>query len=96
MRKKALKNPSVIVTTSGMLQGGPVHFYLPHIYNDENSKLFLTGYQVDETPGRKLLDTGKISIDGIIVQPKMRFERFDFSRNPGKRADIARHYAKPN
>ena len=85
MRKKALKTPSVIVTTSGMLQGGPVHFYLPNIYNDENSKLFLTGYQVDETPGRILLDTGKISIDGIIVHPKMRYERFDFSGHAGQR-----------
>ena len=92
MRKKALKTPSVIVTTSGMLQGGPVHFYLPNIYNDENSKLFLTGFQVDETPGRILLDTGKISIDGIVVQPKMRYERFDFSSHAGQKEllDMAR------
>jgi len=40
MRKAALKKPSIIITTSGMLQGGPVHFYLQDLYNDPNSKLF--------------------------------------------------------
>ncbi|MBU0661961.1 MAG: MBL fold metallo-hydrolase [Candidatus Diapherotrites archaeon] len=79
MRKKALSKPSVIVCTSGMLQGGPVHAYLPEIYKDKNSRLMLTGYQVTGTPGRTLLETGKINLDGINVEPKMHVEKYDFS-----------------
>ncbi|MFH1224683.1 MAG: MBL fold metallo-hydrolase [Candidatus Diapherotrites archaeon] len=79
MRRKALAKPSVIVCTSGMLQGGPVHAYLPELYKDKNSRLMLTGYQVKGTPGRILLETGKINLDGITVEPKMHVERYDFS-----------------
>ncbi len=85
MRKNALKKPSVIITTSGMLQGGPVHFYLPELYHDKNSKLFLTGFQVDKTPGRILLDTGKINLNGIVVDLKMEYEKYDFSAHAGKK-----------
>jgi putative mRNA 3-end processing factor len=85
MRKAALKKPSVIITTSGMLQGGPVYFYLPELYNDKNSKLFLTGYQVAETPGRVLLDTGKINLNGILAELKMQYEKYDFSAHAGKK-----------
>src|SRR3989338_2371655 len=83
-RKEALKRPSIIVTTSGMLQGGPVYYYLPKLYKDPNSKLFLTGYQVDETPGRKLLETGRLAIDTKEVDVRMEVEKFDFSAHAGK------------
>ncbi|MCX8158160.1 MAG: MBL fold metallo-hydrolase [Candidatus Diapherotrites archaeon] len=85
MRKAALKKPCVIITTSGMLQGGPVQFYLRELYNDKNSKLFLTGYQVKDTPGRILLDSGKINIDGIMVEPKIGYEKYDFSAHAGRK-----------
>ena len=95
MRKAALKKPSVIVTTSGMLQGGPVYAYLPEIYKDENSKLFLTGYQVEGTPGRILLETGKINLNGIVVKPKMKVEKYDFSSHAGK-SELLKIIAKLN
>lgn len=79
MRKKALKEPCVIVTTSGMLQGGPIQYYIKKLYNDSNSKIFLTGFQVEGTPGRQLLESGKISIDGLPVDVGMKVERYDFS-----------------
>ncbi|AJF59533.1 MAG: hypothetical protein QT03_C0001G0018 [archaeon GW2011_AR10] len=84
MRKKALKEPSVVVTTSGMLQGGPIYAFLPELYKDENSKLFLTGFQVHGTPGRILLEENKINLNGIVVEPKMKVERYDFSSHAGK------------
>ena len=95
MRKAALKKPSVIVTTSGMLQGGPVYAYLPEIYKDENSKLFLTGFQVQQTPGQILMDTGKINLNGIVVKPKMKVEKYDFSSHAGK-SELLKIIAKIN
>ncbi|MEK6958183.1 MAG: MBL fold metallo-hydrolase RNA specificity domain-containing protein [archaeon] len=84
MRKHALKEPSIIVCTSGMMQGGSVYAYLPEIYNDASSKIMLTGYQVDETPGRILLETGKLNLEGINVTVKAGVERYDFSAHAGK------------
>jgi len=78
-RNKALKQPSVIVTTAGMLQGGPALNYLKHIYKDEKSNVFLTGFQVEETPGRILMETGKIDIDGKYYEVRGKVEKFDFS-----------------
>jgi len=79
MRKKALQQPSVIVTTAGMLQGGPVLNYLGRIHADENSSVLLTGYQVDGTKGRTLMETNKIEIDGRVYDVKAKVEKFDFS-----------------
>lgn len=78
-RKKALKQPSIIVTTAGMLQGGPAMNYLKTIYKDENSAVLLTGFQVEGTPGRKLMETKKIAIDSVQYEVKGRVEKFDFS-----------------
>jgi len=79
MRKKVFKEPSVVVTTAGMLNGGPVMHYIKKFYYDKKSKVFLTGFQVKNTPGRKLLEDRKIEIDGEIIETKMDVQKFDFS-----------------
>jgi putative mRNA 3-end processing factor len=84
MRKHALKEPSIIVCTSGMMQGGSVYAYLPEVYNDKSSKIMLTGYQVADTPGKILLETGKINLEGINVTVKAGVEHYDFSAHAGK------------
>jgi len=84
MRQQAIKEPCIIVTTSGMVEGGPVYEYLPKLYKDKNSKLFLTGYQVEGTGGRKLLETGKITIDGNELDVKMGVEKFEFSAHASR------------
>ncbi|HLC79388.1 MAG TPA: MBL fold metallo-hydrolase [archaeon] len=84
MRKLALKQPSIVVCTSGMMQGGSVYAYLPQVYNDKSSKIILTGFQVNETPGKILLETGKLTIDGVNVTVKAGVERYDFSAHAGR------------
>ncbi|MDD3874585.1 MAG: MBL fold metallo-hydrolase, partial [Methanosarcina sp.] len=54
-RDSFLKEPSVIVTTAGMLNGGPILYYLSRLYKDPKSKVLLTGYQVEGTNGRLAL-----------------------------------------
>ncbi|MEK6821311.1 MAG: MBL fold metallo-hydrolase, partial [archaeon] len=39
IRKQTLKEPSVIVTTAGMLEGGPIMFYLDKLHADPRSSL---------------------------------------------------------
>ncbi|VVC00296.1 Ribonuclease J [uncultured archaeon] len=94
-RKHALKEPSVIVCTSGMMQGGSVYAYLPQIYHDKASKIILSGYQVAETPGRGLLETGKLTIEGFMVDVTAGIEHFDFSAHAG-REELFRAIGKLN
>ncbi|HLC36967.1 MAG TPA: MBL fold metallo-hydrolase [archaeon] len=78
-RKKALKEGGAIVSTAGMLQGGPVYYYLPLIINDKKNKIILTGYQVEDTPGRTLMETGKLILEEEVFDVNCPYERFDFS-----------------
>ena len=88
-RKKALREADVIVTTGGMLDGGPVLYYIGEIYRDANSSIFLTGYQVVGSNGRKLLDDGTLTIDDTTIHPVCEVEKFDFSAHAGH-SDLVR------
>jgi predicted metal-dependent RNase len=50
---------SIIVTTSGMLKGGPVVYYLQRLAGNPSNKIIVVGYQADGTPGRALLEGAK-------------------------------------
>lgn len=82
MRENALKN-DVIITTSGMMDGGPVLNYVKRLREDDKSVIFLTGYQVEGTNGRSLREKGILNIDGQTVRPKMQVEFFDMSAHAG-------------
>ena len=59
-RKLALKS-EVIITSSGMMDGGPVLSYMRHLKNDPKSAVLLTGYQVEDSNSRLLVDKGPVS-----------------------------------
>ncbi len=82
MRANALKN-DVIITTSGMMDGGPVIGYVNRLKNDEKSAIFLTGYQIEDTNGRSLLENGTLELDGKVVRPQNIVEFFDMSAHSG-------------
>lgn len=82
MREHALEN-DVIITTSGMLDGGPVLSYIEQLMNDPKSAIFLTGYQVEGTNGRSLMENGTMKIAGATVKPIMKMEFFDLSAHAG-------------
>lgn len=46
--------PCVILTTSGMINGGPILSYLEHLCSDEKNSLIIIGYQASGTLGRKI------------------------------------------
>mgnify|MGYP000164863563 CR=1 FL=1 len=82
-RKNVFSEPSVIVTTAGMLNGGPALYYLKKIHEDPKSKVLLTGYQIEGTNGQRLMDEGCVEIDGEIVKVNMQVEQYDFSAHAG-------------
>ncbi|MFY1110260.1 MAG: MBL fold metallo-hydrolase [Methanosarcinaceae archaeon] len=82
-RAEILKEPSVIVTTAGMLNGGPVLYYLSKLHKDPNSKILLTGYQVEGTNGRMAVENGIIENNGTVLSLKPKLEQYDFSAHSG-------------
>ena len=78
-REEILEEPSVIVTTAGMLNGGPALFYISRLYDDEKSKILLTGYQIEGTNGDLALKQKMIKLGNKVVKLKMKIEQYDFS-----------------
>ncbi len=82
-RKEIINEPSIIVTSAGMLNGGPVLYYLGEIHDDPKSKIHLTGYQAEDTNGRKALQSGYIVDGRDTVRLSCRLELYDFSAHCG-------------
>ncbi len=62
-----------------MLHGGPAMTYVPAVRSHPTNKIAMTGYQVEGTPGRDLLETGSAEIDGRTMPVSARVEQYDFS-----------------
>ncbi len=82
-REQALRKPSVIICTAGMLQGGPAMHYLMRM-NPESLTLF-TGYNVEGTNGYNLINSNFVEYDGVKLTPKSRHAYLDFSAHAGRR-----------
>jgi putative mRNA 3-end processing factor len=82
-RRKALRSPGVIISTAGMLKGGPAAFYVSKLGKKAANAIFLVSYQIPGTPGKELLDKGICTIDGKIRKIKARYQHFDFSSHCG-------------
>ena len=96
-RSVALKEADVIITTGGMLDGGPVLFYLDALRNDPKCAVAITGYQVQGTNGRRLRDEGIVDFDTrdrgkAVHRVHCEVRAFDFSAHAGHKdlVDFAR------
>jgi len=78
-RRRITDQRAAIITTSGMLSGGPAMTYIPQIRANPTNKITMTGYQVEGTPGRSLLETGRAEIDGRVMPVSAQVEQYDFS-----------------
>jgi len=88
-RRKAMREAEVIVTTGGMLDGGPVLYYVGGLYKDAKSSILLTGFQVEGSNGRQLMDEGTLTIDDTTIHPSCEILKFDFSAHAGH-SDLVR------
>lgn len=81
-RKLALKS-EVIITSSGMMDGGPVLNYMNKLKNDPRSAVLLTGYQVEDSNARLLVDRGKLNFYGVLEKIECEVQYFDLSAHAG-------------
>ena len=78
-RKHAMEEPCVVISPAGMLVGGNAVFYLQHLAFDDKNGIALVSYQGEGTPGRKLLETGKVSSRGKDISVTAEVKQFEFS-----------------
>ncbi|MBF0501909.1 MAG: MBL fold metallo-hydrolase [Candidatus Riflebacteria bacterium] len=61
-REQVLRGPpAAIIASSGMLTGGPSVFYATELASKSGNLIAITGYQDEESPGRKLLELSQPS-----------------------------------
>ena len=72
---------NVIVSSAGMLKGGPAAYYLKKLMGDPSNAVFMVSYQASLTPGRELLENG--TAGGLKDLVKARVQWFDFSSHAG-------------
>jgi putative mRNA 3-end processing factor len=85
-RKRALDEPCVVISPAGMLVGGNAVFYLQELAFDRKNGIALVSYQGEGTPGRKLLETGKIQIRGKEKRAEAMVRQFEFSGHSDRNA----------
>lgn len=86
------KEPAVIISSSGMLTGGPSAFYAEKIALMENGYIVITGYQDEESPGRKILDLMEtdeeneryLNINGLNIPVKCSVKKIGLSAHSDK------------
>jgi|TARA_B100000959_G_C14998023_1_gene631669 putative mRNA 3-end processing factor len=79
-RRKAL-GADVIVTTSGMLDGGPAIWYLNRLRHHSPNAILLTGYQAEGSGGRALLEKGSLPIFGNQTRIPLEIDKYDLSNH---------------
>ena len=82
MRRRA-SEADIIVSTGGMLDGGPAVSYIRNIKDDPKSAILLTGYQAEETNGRLLMETGTMDLGDGPERIAPEVVKFDFSAHAG-------------
>lgn len=84
-RERILRErPSCIVSSSGMLTGGPSAFYAAHLAGNPDASILITGYQDEESPGRRLLaladqNGGTLELNDQSIAVRCHFDRYHLS-----------------
>ena len=76
--------PACIISSSGMLTGGPSAWYATRLAPQEDASILITGYQDEESPGRRLLDLAEqkkntLDIEGQTVQVLCHVAKYNLS-----------------
>ena len=77
-------SPACIVSSSGMLTGGPSVWFAERLVSNPNASILITGYQDEEAPGRKLLDLAEqkkstLELNGSSLQVQCQVAKYSLS-----------------
>jgi len=90
-----LSGPAIIIASSGMLEGGRVLHHLKNDLENENSTVLLTGYQAENTLGRRLESGAKrVKIFGEELEVRARIMKLDQLSAHADRSGLLRYVKK--
>jgi Cft2 family RNA processing exonuclease len=78
------EEPACIVSSSGMLTGGPSAWYAARLAEKAEASILITGYQDEEAPGKRLLALAEqqaetIELDGKLVKVACTVAKYSLS-----------------
>ena len=77
-RLNGLKGPCVIISSSGMCEGGRVVHHLKHAIQDEANVIVFVGFQAEHTLGRKLVEGWDVvPIFGVPTKRRAQIVKFN-------------------
>lgn len=82
--KIAKQKGAIIVSTSGMVQGGPVVTYVEKMCQDKDNYIILTGYQAKGTKGREIMENRFFYSHHQKFNVKAKVMKYDFSAHYGQ------------
>lgn len=76
--------PACILSSSGMLTGGPSVWYAQRLAGQEQAAILITGYQDEEAPGRRLLDLAErknstLDLNGTTIAVRCHVAKYSLS-----------------
>ncbi|NPA85371.1 MAG: MBL fold metallo-hydrolase [Crenarchaeota archaeon] len=80
-RRRVWRRKGVIIASAGMLRGGPALYYARKMQSIERDAIFLVSFQAPGTPGRRLVEEGRVEQGGPLVSARVQW--FDFSSHAG-------------
>ncbi|MEM4272162.1 MAG: MBL fold metallo-hydrolase RNA specificity domain-containing protein [Candidatus Bilamarchaeaceae archaeon] len=92
-RKDAATTPSVIISTAGMMEGGPALSYMLNL--NPASRIVFTGYCVEGTNGWRIQKENKVMVDKNLLDVPFPVSYFDFSAHAG-RSDLLKFVKETN
>ncbi|HJT21471.1 MAG TPA: MBL fold metallo-hydrolase [Nitrospira sp.] len=90
-RLNTMKGPCVIISSSGMCEGGRILHHLKHAIQDEANVIVFVGFQAEHTLGRKLVEGWDVvPIFGVPTPRRAQVVRFNsFSAHADRRDLLA-------
>lgn len=77
-RLNSIKGPCVIISASGMCEGGRIVHHLKHAIQDEANIIAIVGFQAEHTLGRKLVEGWEtVPIFGVPTRRRAQVVRFN-------------------
>lgn len=77
-RLNAMKGPCVIISSSGMCEGGRIIHHLKHAIQDEANAIVFVGFQAEHTLGRKLVEGWDVvPIFGVPTPRRAKIVKFN-------------------
>ncbi|HSB43413.1 MAG TPA: MBL fold metallo-hydrolase [Nitrospira sp.] len=88
-RLNTMKGPCVIISSSGMCEGGRVVHHLKHAIEDEANVIVFVGFQAEHTLGRKLVEGWDVvPIFGVPTKRRAQIVKFNGFSAHADRGDL--------